>query len=217
MEIVGAVVVFGIFGGTALVTWLISEQRIRRRLRKAMRVPIAAVQEGQVARVVGRVCRGKTVEAPMTGRRCFYYEAVVEEMRKHTWKKVIRETGGVPFVVEDDSGRAVVDPAHADVVLVFDEDTGSGSFDDATRDQEAFLARHKQKSKGSFFNRSLRYREAIIEHGEQVAVMGQGVREPDPDAKGEERDYRGELPTRLHMRGGKKSPLLISDDPDLTR
>ena len=41
----------------------------------------------------------------MTGRRCFYDEAVVEELQKHAWKKMIREVGGVPFAIEDDGDR----------------------------------------------------------------------------------------------------------------
>jgi hypothetical protein len=216
MGAVGAVIVLVVIGGIALAGWMFSEgTRVRRALRKAPRIAIGAMQEGQVARVVGKVSHGEPIAAPISGRPCFYFDAIVEERYRNGWRRVLREKGGVPFGIEDGTGRAMVDPTHADVALTFDASTRSGTFDDATGPEEAFLARHKQKSQGWVFNRTLRYREAIIEPNEVVAIMGQGVREPDPEAAGADRGYRDAPPTLLRMRGGQQSPLLVSDDPDL--
>lgn len=43
------------------------------------------------------------------------------------------------------------------------------------------LERHKLFGKAVRFTDGLRYREAIIEADEHIAVFGGGVREPDPD------------------------------------
>src|SRR5262249_37502511 len=116
---------------------------------------------------------------------------------------------GVPFMVEDGSGRALVDPTGAEVVLNFDGESSSGTFHDADARQEAFLAKHGRTSKGWIFNRGLRYREAMIEAGETIAIVGSAVREPDPDAPPEEA-YRGPPKTRLRLTSSTRFPLLIS-------
>ena len=64
-----------------------------------------------------------------------------------------------------------------------------------------------------WFNTDLvQYREAIIEVDETIAVLGAGVREPDPDAAPTGM-YRDSGPQRLRFTGTAKNPLLISDDP----
>ena len=149
-----------------------------------------------------------------------YYVAIVEEKRStgrsSYWKTIITESEGVPFVLEDPTGRAIVDPNNAQVALDFDGKSSSGSFHDATLVQEAFLAKYGKKSSGWVFNKSLRYREAMIEIGETVAVLGSGVREPDPDAPPEDA-YRGAPRTQLRLTSSAQFPLVISDDPATTQ
>src|SRR5690242_17954653 len=79
--------------------------------------------------------------------------------------------------------------------------------------EQAFLARHGMAS--SKANKKLRYSEAIIGVDEVVAVLGAGVREPDPDAK-PDGGYRGELPTRLRLTSSAAHPLVISDSSKTT-
>jgi hypothetical protein len=119
-------------------------------------------------------------------------------------------------MVEDDSGRALVDATAARISINFDDKSQSGTFDDPTPAETAFLQRHGQKGQGWVFNRGLRYREAVIEEGEMIAVLGAGTREPDPDAPPTEA-YRGDAPTRLRLTSSRKHPLVISDDVALTR
>ena len=69
---------------------------------------------------------------------------------------------------------------------------------------------------GTALFESLRYREAMIEVGETVAVLGSGVREPDPNAP-PEAAYRGAPPTPLRLTSSPRFPLIISDDPSTTR
>jgi hypothetical protein len=122
----------------------------------------------------------------------------------------------VPFVLEDGSGRAIVDATAARIAIDFDGRSQSGTFDDPTEAERAFLARHGEKGQGWIFNRRLRYREAVIAEGETIAVLGAGTREPDPDAPPSEA-YRGDAPTRLRLTSSPRYPLVISDDASLTR
>lgn len=216
-----ALIVLAVVAGVAIVAASLvwnEKARIRRELRNAYRVDIADLDEGRTGRVVGRVGEGQTLQAPFTGRSCVFYEATVEELRSSgkssSWRQVVREAVGVPFVIDDGTGRAVIDPNGARVAVDLDMTTRSGTFDDATPVEEQFLTRHGLRSTGWVFNKSLRYREGVIEVGETIAVMGQGVREPDPDAVGKVGGYRSGPPTRLRLGGSSRHPILLSDAPD---
>jgi hypothetical protein len=101
------------------------------------------------------------------------------------------------------------------VALTFDGKSASGTFDNPTEREQAFLDAHQTPGRGRFFNHYLRYREAVIEVGETIAIFGAAIREPDPTAPPAE-SYRGDAPTRLRMTSSPRFPLLISDGPDTT-
>lgn len=206
-----------------LTAWLLNpDAQARRYLRKAERRPIAQLGDGVVGRIVGAARRSAdgTLVAPLTGRPCLYYVARVDEQtssgKTTRWRTVIREERGVPFVVQDASGRAIVDPMGARVSLEIDSRTHSGTFDDPTPEEKAFLASHGQSGQGWVFNKGLRYHEAVIEEDEVIAVLGAGVREPDPEAPPAEA-YRGEQPTLLRLSSSARYALVISDAESTTR
>jgi hypothetical protein len=202
-----------------IATWYGSgSARIRRALRGARRVSIAEAPEGEVVRIDGRVAEGEALEAPLTGRRCVYYVAVVEEKGDAgDWMEVVRESGGVRFMVEDGTGHAIIDPEGARINVDLDSTTRSGTIDEPTSRETAFLARHRVKGIGLFFNRTLRYREGVFEIGEPIAVMCQPVREPDPDAASRTAGYRDLPPTRLRVGGSSARPIRLSDSRDVTQ
>jgi len=195
--------------------------RLKRKLRAAKAWAIGELPEDTLGRVVGQARPlANTLLGPLTGRPCVYYIATVEEQRSNGrssyWKTIITESEGVPFVLEDSTGRAIIDPSNAEVALDFDGKSSSGTFHDANEVQEAFLTKYDKKSSGWVFNKSLRYREAMIEIGETVAVLGSGVREPDPNAPPEDA-YRGAPRTQLRLTSSAQFPLVISDDPTTTQ
>ena len=195
--------------------------RLKRKLRAAKAWAIGDLPEDTLGRVVGQARPlANTLQGPLTGRACVYYVATVEEQRSNGrssyWKTIITESQGVPFLLEDPTGRAVVDPTSAEVALDFDGKSSSGTFHDANQIQEAFLTKYGKTSSGWVFNKSLRYREAMIEVGETIAVLGQGVREPDPNAPPEDA-YRGAPRTQLRLTSSAQFPLVISDDPTTTQ
>lgn len=221
MDPVAMVALFAVVGGgiVALAYYFARGARIRRALRKAPRCRIADAPEGQVVRLDGRVVPGETLIAPLTGRPCVFYEALIEQYhssgKSGSWRTHVREVRGVPFALDDGSGRAIIDPRIAHVDCQLDSTTRSGTLDDPTPVEQAFLARHAMSGQGFIFNKSLRYREGALEVGEQVAVMGTAVREPDPDAVHQARGYRDALATRLRLGGAADHPILISDARDL--
>jgi hypothetical protein len=208
-------------GGFVLLAWYFSPSaRLKRELKATPRIPLRELPESTRARVVGaaRTLEGM-LEAPLTGRACLYYVITVEQHhstgRSSYWKTIIREERGVTFLLDDGTGRAIVDPSAAKVALDVDGRGDSGTFDEPNERETAFLQRHGTSGQGWVFNKRLRYREAVIEVGETVAIVGEGVREPDP-AAAPEAAYRGDQPTRVRMTSSARFPLLISDSPDTT-
>ncbi len=204
--LIGILIVGGLY---AIGSLFDADSRLKRRLRKANVWPIAELPEDTYGRIVGQADVFETeLIAPMSGRRCVYYKVDVQNGND----EVLEETKAVSFVVHDDTGRAVVDPSHATVVLVRDSTTTSGSFVEPTAAQKALLERHGETSDGWIYDLKLTYREAVIEIGERVTVRGAGVREPDPDGQ-PTGGYRGGPPTRLRLTSSDRYPLEISDDP----
>jgi len=196
--------------------WLQPTRRIKRALRAAPTVSIARLAEGDLARIIGKAkVLDDQLVAPLTGRACVLYIArVQQEDGDGDWRTVIEEEHCVPFVVDDGTGRAIVDARGGDLAIDFDAHSSSGTFHDPDEREAAFLAKHGHSSRGLVFNKGLRYREAAIELGETIAVLGAGSREPDPTAA--PGGYRDSQPTRLRLRSGRY-PLLISDDPSTTK
>src|SRR5687768_4660213 len=98
MAAVEALLVLGFVAAGAVIvaSFLWNEKaRIRRELRNAPRVAIGELAEGRAGRLVGKVGDGQTLQAPLTGRSCVFYEATVEQYRSNgksgTWKEVARE------------------------------------------------------------------------------------------------------------------------------
>lgn len=203
-----------------LLHYFSKDASIRRELRKAKRFPIGQLPEGVRGRIVGRAYPlMEPLQAPLTGRPCVYFIATLEQRVQHgktsSWRTVVTDSRAQVFGVRDESGRAIVDPSLARISLDFDNKSTSGTFDNPTPAEEAFLARHNQTGKSWVFNKYLRYREAIIGVDEPVAILGSGIREPDPDAPPAEA-YRGDAPTRLRLTSSAAHPLVISDSHDTT-
>lgn len=210
---------------TAAALWhfvLSPRARLRRRLANAPITPIGQARSGTLVRFTGRAEPEKEqiLHAPLTGRACVLFEVTVEdyvrEGRSSSWKTIIRERDFArTFWLEDRSGRARIELDWPELILTQDAQFSSGFLKDATPELEAFLARHQEASQGMFFNRTMRYREAVIEPGEPVTVLGLVHQEADPEA-GAGGGYR-QAAFRIVLRSPPSGSMVISDEAKLTR
>lgn len=206
-------------GVVALRWWFQAERVAMRRIAQAAPTEIAAAEEGQLVRITGVVVQegDATLEAPVSARPCVGYLAQVEQRSGssssgHAWKERIRTQELIDFVVEDDTGRALIKGAGAQLVVNRDEHQSSGPMSDPSPRARRLLDEHgvdPEAWHGS--NKRLRYREGAIEVGETVTVMGKARREVDPD-KTRSAGYR-ERPKRLVLEAADGEPLVVSDDP----
>lgn len=168
----------GVLAVFAAISYFSRDAQTRRALRDTPSTSIHKVQDGAVARVKGRVRPiHDLIEAPLSGRLCSYYVAIVEERRKSGkssyWAEVARDARGVDFAVEDVTGEILVRAAGLEVAITLDKHTRSGTFDDATEAEQKFLASMNVESTGLLgFNRTLRYTEGVLEPGEEITVLG---------------------------------------------
>jgi len=224
MELLLAAV--GILGGGGMLLWLAvrSQGGGEHHIPHPPRTAIAEVSEGHAARIVGKVVPGgEMLVAPLSGRPCVHYVVVVDRvtvMDRTAWvledlgawrappaERLIAEERGTPFVVADDTGRAVVDPAGAITALHQDWHRLS-EVDVLGPIEREFLAR---RGLSAHIWRPLSFREAIVEAGDRVSVQGVAVREPDP---GRDAGYR-EPAWRLRLAARFGTRLYLSDRADL--
>lgn len=201
----------------ALTDGLFADVRLRRQMRKAPRADLASLDDNTFARITGTVrpFRKRLLEAPLSGRHCVYYSitvlAVLDGRRGHS-TEIGSEQEAMTFVLEDETASAVINPAHARISVAFDFVSESKAAFDADERQRAVLERLSLVRRNWFTTDRLLYREAIIGCDRKLAILGAGVREPDPDAPPTGM-YRDSGPQRLRFTGTAKYRLLISDDP----
>lgn len=157
---------------------------------------------------------GGVLRSALSGRECVYeiaevYQAVSDQAG---WRRLARVERGVKFVVDDGSGRAVVEPDGAKVVLTFDREE-IGIEHDAARIED-FVKEHGGLERVPWELGRVRFREALVEVDEVITVLGAGVKEPDPDGR-PDGAYRGTQVQRVRIASSRAGAVVISDDPNV--
>lgn len=176
-------------------------------------ISIADFPMGGRARIGGRVSyAGPPITAPLSGRPCAFYELLIEEAgrRDNIWRTVLRETEGTDFVVQDRSGKALVRAQGSRIAVVKDHHRFSGVFNRPSPEMQALFDRHGIDTNYLAFDRKLRFREGVLEAGEEAGVVGWGQCEPDDDARPTTNAYRN-FATQLVMVSTPGQPVTVSD------
>jgi hypothetical protein len=140
----------GIYVGIAL---FIRGFKLLQRRRLILDTPSSKIRSASMGMVEvnGLAVGPYTMVAPITARPCYYYRTLVWEWKQQgknkRWVKVAGECMHVPFFVDDNTGRMLVDPRGADLDLHRDfQEEFNGSFfsgsDNAPVNVTGFLARH---------------------------------------------------------------------------
>ena len=205
----------------AIGRWWYGERQVTRRaLLAARRARIAEVGAGARVKLVGKLAyAGEPLCAPFSRRKCALYWVAVEDRhasRSEQWAEILQDRQMVSFWVEDESGRALVEAdVMPHVAMVVDAHFDSGLLDDPEPHIRAWATDRGIETQGMLFNKTLRYRESVLEAGDTVAVLGEAhwERDPDPEAQ---HGYR-ERAKRLVVRAPADGRLMLSDDPSTLR
>jgi len=142
--------VVGFCGGIGLFLYGF---RLLQRRRLILDTPFSKIRSASMGMVEisGQAVGPYTMLAPITARPCYYFRTLVWEYKQQgknkQWLKIVSDCMHLPFFVDDNTGRVLVDPRGADLDLHRDfERQFSDSFF-ATKDPvpgnvRSFLSRH---------------------------------------------------------------------------
>lgn len=206
------IVIFVVIVIIVLINSFTQKAIIKRKLRKTPSKEIKDFRNGDVAKIVGKVeFAKKPLIAPLSGRECTYYNILVEKRvsngKSSSWKKIIKEEVSQDFIIREKDKIAIIDTQNIKSYLVPDKKFTSGAFNDATPNLESYLHKHGHESKGFLgFNKSIRYKEGVLEKGETVAVVGTG--------KWTETSELVQNTRVLKIIAQNEIPVFLSDSPD---
>lgn len=149
-----------------------------QRRRLILDTPFSKIRSASMGmvEVSGLAVGPYTMIAPITARPCYYYRTLVWEYKQsgknRQWVKVAGECMHVPFFVDDNTGRVLVDPRGADLDLHCDfEEQFCDSFfttkDPAPNNVRSFLGRH-----GIITNNKIKVQEFCIKPKNSLFILG---------------------------------------------
>lgn len=190
---------------------------VKRKLKNAEHKKIANFKDGEVSKIIGDI---EFVEepliSPLSKRICSFYYVLIEEKvstgKNSRWKTLIEEEVSSKFLIKDDANYAFINDQNIKCYIVQDERYSSGFLTDATDHLEKYLIKKGEKSEGFLgFNKTLRYKEGVLERGEKIAVFGKGQWKEAALLN---------LPKKydkiLEITASEGSAIYLSDDPKTT-
>jgi hypothetical protein len=148
-----AVVIWCAIGFCAGIGLFVYGFRLLQRRRLILDTPFSKIRSAPMGlvEVSGLAVGPYTMVAPITARPCYYYRTLVWEYKQRgknkQWVQIAGECMHLPFFVDDNTGRLLIDPRAADLDLHCDfQQEFNGSFfstsDVAPGNVNQFLARH---------------------------------------------------------------------------
>ncbi|APR81710.1 Hypothetical protein A7982_07059 [Minicystis rosea] len=177
-------------------------------LRSVHAFPDAAF--GRIVGTVGVFAKEMTM-APLSGRPCVAWVVRVSgaALPSRGGPPELEVVKAMPFTVGDETGRAIVSADdETSLLLAFDVTETLGTWRKAPARLVHFLREHRSEARGIAVDWRLSWQEGILVAGQEVAVVGRGRREVDPEAA--EGHYRQAATRLVMMRGGEDDVLSVS-------
>ena len=161
------------------------QARGRRAVARTPRSPVAKVRRGELVKVVGQArVAMKPLRAPMSGRPCVCWHVRIQEARQGpqggSWTDVLDEVEGQDFLLEDETGIALVRGVMPEATLASSGPWVDNYGDNFSPEVENFLGSRGEQLRGALGKRVMRYQERILDEGAHVAVLGMARREGVP-------------------------------------
>ena len=152
--------------------------RLLQRRRLILDTPFSKIRSAAMGmvEVSGLAVGPYAVVAPITARSCYYYRTLVWEWKQNgknkQWVKVAGESVHVPFFLDDNTGRVLVDPRGADLDIHrdFQQEFCDSFFttkDPAPESVRSFLANH-----GIVTSNKIRVEEFCIKPKNSLFILG---------------------------------------------
>ncbi|WP_298509158.1 hypothetical protein [uncultured Kordia sp.] len=203
--------------GALVFIWIYysKKNKILRQLKKIRRKAIHSVRKNEYVKIVGKAkYAGEPLIAPLSKRKCVYYDVKIKEKRGKHWHRVVNDVQFQDFFIQAGTESAVIhlnsrNEVEKQIHLVADHAFSSGFLKNLDEETKRYLAQYGKNSTGAFgFNKTMRFTERIIEVDEEIAVMGIGKWTTIDTPIDGYSDSRV-----LALTGTKEQKLLITDEP----
>lgn len=191
--------------------------RINRKLKKAPSKKISEFTNGQIAKIVGTISPvDEQLLSPLSKRPCSYYFVLVEEKqwggKNSYWETIIVSEVSSKFLIKDGEHVALINDKRVMSNIVIDKEYTSGTFNDPSYRLLKYLKDHGHNHENFFgFNKTIRYKEGILEEDEKVAVLGKGQWQ-----NAAELGLPSEYKDVLVISAADEENIYLSDDPETT-
>lgn len=190
------IIIFSIFGIIAFCTYYFSAKNvIIRTLSKIPNKPASSLKTNELSKVTGKALHVKEpLIAPYSNRKCVFYQIIIEQKvssgKSSRWKTLVKEERFHEFFIQTKNDFVIIKPQEHPknyiCYLIKDKEQSSGTFNDPTPQFQSVLNRYNIDAQNFFnFNKRLRYKEGIIEIGEDITVAGiakwKTLNEPIPE------------------------------------
>jgi len=149
----GAFILWCVLGLCLGLYLFIQGFRLLQRRQLILNTPVSKIRSASMGMVElsGLAVGPYTIAAPVTVRDCYYYRTFVWEWKQSgknkQWVKVAAECKHVPFFLDDNTGKVMVDPRGADLDLHrdFQQEFCDGFFttkEEVPPNVRSFLSRH---------------------------------------------------------------------------
>jgi len=174
----GGLLIFCAIGFCAGIGLFFYGFRLLQRRRLILDTPFSKIRSASMGMVEisGEAVGPYTMIAPITGRPCYYFRTLVWEYKQHgknkQWVKIVSDCMHLPFFIDDNTGRVLVDPRGADLDLHCDfEQQFSDSFfttkDPVPDSVRSFLSRH-----GIVTYNKIKVEESCIKPKNSMFILG---------------------------------------------
>ncbi|HKN34821.1 MAG TPA: GIDE domain-containing protein [Terriglobales bacterium] len=159
--------------------------RLLQRKRLILNTPTSKIRSASLGlvEVNGLAVGPYTMNAPITGASCFYYRTLAWELRKsgksQEWHQVADESLHVPFYLDDNTGRLLVNPqsAEMDIHRDFHGEYGNSIFfaNEMPMNVRSFLTRYGVEGR-----HKIRIDEYSIKPKNFLFILGTLAENPGP-------------------------------------
>jgi hypothetical protein len=182
----------------------------RRAVKEMKATAIAALREGELAKVTGVVSSRDPLLTSAVGRQaCVGYSVIVETrgIIVEPWRLLAERKTCATFSIADDSGTAVVE---GPFLLALEPDDAAWA--NLPVSVHALLWEELGKIASAYTGgeNELHFQEALLMPGDRVSVVGCAAMEIDPAGRGSYRDP----PMLFHIRGSEDEPVVIADEEE---
>ncbi len=193
-----------------------TEAKIKRKFKNANPKKIGDFKNGEVAKLLGVIHSvDDYLIAPLSGRQCVQYHVTVEKKTKSNnggnWHTLINDTNACKFLIRDENHHAMINDSNIKSLIFKDAKYSSGFLKDANPMHEHYLKSHDLSSENFLgMNKTLRYKEGILERDEEVAVLGMGHWKPASHF-----DIPESYNNILEITSYENEPIYISDHKEV--